>query len=70
MCTPYGVSVETLSNCETVVSTVTSLERQPLPLWHRKGEVHQEGRWRNARYVHGAFIDLHYYGVLEQEWRS
>jgi RimJ/RimL family protein N-acetyltransferase len=29
-----------------------------------------EGRLREARYVNGAFIDLHYYAVLEQEWRS
>jgi RimJ/RimL family protein N-acetyltransferase len=28
-----------------------------------------EGRWREARYVNGDFIDLHYYAVLEQEWR-
>ena len=27
-----------------------------------------EGRLREARYVHGAFIDLHYYTILEQEW--
>src|SRR5438552_47791 len=31
------VSVETLSNCKPVVSLVTSLERQRLPLWTRKG---------------------------------
>jgi ribosomal-protein-alanine N-acetyltransferase len=29
-----------------------------------------EGRWREARYINGEFIDLHYYAVLEQEWRS
>ena len=29
-----------------------------------------EGRWRDARYVNGAFIDLHYYAMLEHEWRS
>lgn len=29
-----------------------------------------EGRWRDARYVNGAFIDLHYYAMLEQEWRT
>ena len=29
-----------------------------------------EGRWRDARYVNGAFIDLHYYAILEHEWRS
>ena len=27
-----------------------------------------EGRLREARYVHGHFIDLHYYAVLEEEW--
>jgi RimJ/RimL family protein N-acetyltransferase len=27
-----------------------------------------EGRLRDARYVNGAFIDLHYYAVLEPEW--
>src|SRR5262249_7440466 len=27
-----------------------------------------EGRLREARYVNGQFIDLHYYAVLEQEW--
>jgi RimJ/RimL family protein N-acetyltransferase len=27
-----------------------------------------EGRLRDARYVNGAFIDLHYYAVLEHEW--
>jgi RimJ/RimL family protein N-acetyltransferase len=29
-----------------------------------------EGRLREARYVNGAFIDLHYYAVSEQEWQS
>jgi len=29
-----------------------------------------EGRLREARYVNGAFIDLHYYAVLEHEWTS
>jgi RimJ/RimL family protein N-acetyltransferase len=29
-----------------------------------------EGHFRDARYVNGAFIDLHYYAVLEQEWRT
>ena len=29
-----------------------------------------EGRWRDARYVNGVFIDLHYYAMLEHEWRS
>ena len=28
-----------------------------------------EGKLRHARYVNGEFIDLHYYAVLEQEWR-
>jgi RimJ/RimL family protein N-acetyltransferase len=27
-----------------------------------------EGRLRDARYVNGAFIDVHYYAILEQEW--
>ncbi len=31
---------------------------------------HHEGRLREARYVHGKFIDLHYYAVLEDEWES
>ena len=30
----------------------------------------QEGRLRDARYVNGAFIDLHYYAVLEQDWHT
>jgi RimJ/RimL family protein N-acetyltransferase len=29
-----------------------------------------EGRLRDARYVHGEFIDLHYYAILKHEWRS
>jgi RimJ/RimL family protein N-acetyltransferase len=29
-----------------------------------------EGHFREARYVNGKFIDLHYHGVLEQEWRT
>jgi RimJ/RimL family protein N-acetyltransferase len=29
-----------------------------------------EGRWRDARYVNGAFIDLHYYAMLAHEWTS
>jgi RimJ/RimL family protein N-acetyltransferase len=29
-----------------------------------------EGRLREARYVHGHFIDLHYYAVLEEEWAA
>jgi RimJ/RimL family protein N-acetyltransferase len=28
-----------------------------------------EGRLRDARYVNGAFIDLHYYAMLEHEWQ-
>jgi RimJ/RimL family protein N-acetyltransferase len=27
-----------------------------------------EGRLREARYVHGAFINLHYYAILVHEW--
>jgi RimJ/RimL family protein N-acetyltransferase len=29
-----------------------------------------EGRLRDARYVNGAFIDVHYYAILEQEWTT
>ena len=29
-----------------------------------------EGRLRDARYVNGAFIDIHYYAVLAHEWQS
>jgi RimJ/RimL family protein N-acetyltransferase len=29
-----------------------------------------EGRLRDARYVHGEFIDLHSYAILAHEWRS
>jgi RimJ/RimL family protein N-acetyltransferase len=29
-----------------------------------------EGRLRDARYVHGEFIDLHSYAMLEHEWTS
>jgi RimJ/RimL family protein N-acetyltransferase len=29
-----------------------------------------EGRLRDARCANGEFIDLHYYAVLEQEWRT
>ena len=29
-----------------------------------------EGKLRDARHVNGEFIDLHYYAVLEQEWRT
>jgi hypothetical protein len=25
---------------------------------------------RDARYVNGEFIDLHYYAILEHEWTS
>jgi diamine N-acetyltransferase len=28
-----------------------------------------EGRFREARYVHGGWIDLHSYALLEQEWQ-
>jgi RimJ/RimL family protein N-acetyltransferase len=31
---------------------------------------HHEGHFRDARYVNGAFIDLHYYAVLAHEWTS
>jgi RimJ/RimL family protein N-acetyltransferase len=34
-----------------------------------KAGFQHEGRLREARYDHGAFIDLNYYAVLEQEWR-
>ena len=27
-----------------------------------------EGKLRDARYLNGEFIDLHYYAILEQEW--
>ena len=27
-----------------------------------------EGRFREARYSHGAYLDLHYYAMLAQEW--
>jgi RimJ/RimL family protein N-acetyltransferase len=33
-----------------------------------KAGFQHEGRLREARYVIGEFIDLHYYAVLEQEW--
>jgi len=29
-----------------------------------------EGRLRDARYVNGEFIDIHYYAILAQEWTS
>jgi RimJ/RimL family protein N-acetyltransferase len=29
-----------------------------------------EGHFREARYVNGEFIDLHYYAMLEHEWTS
>jgi RimJ/RimL family protein N-acetyltransferase len=29
-----------------------------------------EGHFREARFVNGEFIDLHYYAMLEHEWRS
>jgi RimJ/RimL family protein N-acetyltransferase len=29
-----------------------------------------EGKLRDARYVNGEFIDLHYYAILEHEWTS
>lgn len=29
----------------------------------------QEGRFREARYVNGVWLDLHYYAVLAQEWQ-
>ncbi len=35
-----------------------------------KAGFQHEGRWRDARYVNGAFIDLHYYAVLAHEWTS
>jgi RimJ/RimL family protein N-acetyltransferase len=33
-----------------------------------KAGFQHEGRWREARYVNGTFIDLHYYAVLEHKW--
>jgi len=29
---------------------------------------HHEGHFREARYVNGAFIDIHYYAILAHEW--
>ena len=29
-----------------------------------------EGRLRDARYINGEFIDIHYYAVLAHEWKS
>jgi RimJ/RimL family protein N-acetyltransferase len=29
-----------------------------------------EGKLRDARYLNGEFIDLHYYTILGQEWRT
>jgi RimJ/RimL family protein N-acetyltransferase len=36
--------------------------------FEKAGFLH-EGRFREARYVNGTFIDLHYYAILEQEWQ-
>ena len=33
-----------------------------------KASFQHEGTLREARYVNGTFIDLHYYAVLEHEW--
>jgi len=32
--------------------------------------LQHEGKLRDARYLNGEFIDLHYYTILEQEWRT
>jgi len=39
-------------------------------LCFEKVGFHHEGRLRDAQYVNGTFIDLHYYAVLAQEWTS
>jgi RimJ/RimL family protein N-acetyltransferase len=35
-----------------------------------KAGFQHEGRLREARYVNGAYIDIHYYAVLAHEWAS
>ena len=34
-----------------------------------KVSFQHEGRLRDARYVNEAFIDIHYYAILEDEWQ-
>jgi RimJ/RimL family protein N-acetyltransferase len=50
-----------------VYAVIQGGNRASMRCFEKVGFQH-EGRWREARYVHGAFIDLHYYVVLEQEW--
>jgi RimJ/RimL family protein N-acetyltransferase len=74
-----GVGASAVTHLTTLAFTVYHLHRVYAVIhgdniasrrcFEKVGFKH-EGRWRDARYVNGAFIDLHYYAVLEQEWTS
>jgi RimJ/RimL family protein N-acetyltransferase len=73
-----GVGAKAVTHFTTLAFTVYHLHRVYAVIhgdniasrrcFEKVGFQH-EGRLRDARYVNGEFIDLHYYAVLEQEWR-
>ncbi len=74
-----GVGVSVVRRLTTLALTVYHLHRVYAVIqggniasrrcFEKVGFQH-EGRLREARYVNGAFIDLHSYAVLAQEWRT
>lgn len=74
-----GVGARVITHLTTLAFTVYHLHRVYAVIqgdniasrrcFEKVGFQH-EGRLREARYVNGEFIDLHYYAVLEQEWTS
>ena len=74
-----GLGAKAVTHLTTLAFTVYHLHRvyamiqggniASMRCFEKVGFRH-EGKLRDARYVNGAFIDLHYYAVLEQEWRT
>jgi RimJ/RimL family protein N-acetyltransferase len=74
-----GVRASVVTHLTTLAFTVYHLHRVYAVIqggniasrrcFEKVGYQH-EGRLRDARCVNGEFIDLHYYAVLEQEWRT
>jgi len=74
-----GVGAKAVAHLTTLAFTVYHLHRVYAVIqggnkaskrcFEKVGFQH-EGRWREARYVNGTFIDLHYYAVLKHEWRT
>jgi len=59
----------TVHHLHRVYAVIQGGNRASMRCFEKVGFQH-EGRLRDARYVNGAFIDLHYYAILAHEWTS